>query len=72
MNGPSTRSARTATGRSHAEWRDALDAAGAASWDHRRLVDHLRAEHPELNAWWRETVARAYERARRAAIGLAG
>ena len=35
---------RAATGRSHVEWRDLLQAAGALEWSHRQIADWLVAE----------------------------
>jgi uncharacterized protein YndB with AHSA1/START domain len=52
-----------ATGHGWAEWFSLLDAAGAATMDHRGIVAHLGANH-EIDAWWRQSVAVAYEQAR--------
>ena len=55
---------RDGTGRDWADWLDLLDAAGARSWDHRGIVEFLEREHPEVSAWWQQSLAVAYERAR--------
>ncbi|MFD2093735.1 SRPBCC family protein [Blastococcus deserti] len=63
---------RQGTGRSWADWLQALDAAGAGDWDHRAIVDHLESHHPEVSAWWQQSLAVAYERARgRRVVGQA-
>jgi uncharacterized protein YndB with AHSA1/START domain len=61
----SSDSVREATGRGWAEWLEALDAAGAADWSHRRIVAHLEREHPEVGSgWWRQSITVGYEQAR--------
>ena len=56
---------RRATGRGADEWFAAMDAAGAAGMAHRDIVAHLERHHPECgSAWWRQSIAVAYERAR--------
>jgi uncharacterized protein YndB with AHSA1/START domain len=55
---------RDGTGREWADWLDLLDAAGGPDWDHRGIIDHLEREHPEVSAWWRQSLAVGYERAR--------
>ena len=61
----SSASVRRATGRGWEEWLEALDAAGAADWDHKAIVAHLEREHPEAGSgWWRQSIAVEYERAR--------
>jgi uncharacterized protein YndB with AHSA1/START domain len=60
--GISSEAARKATGRGWAEWRDVLDDAGAADWDHKEIVAYLEREHPEVESgWWRQSVTVAYE-----------
>ena len=60
----SARTVREATGREWTAWLEALDAAGAADWEHKQIVAHLEREHPELSGWWRQSLAVGYERAR--------
>jgi uncharacterized protein YndB with AHSA1/START domain len=61
----SSDSVREATGRGWAEWLEALDAAGAADWSHKRIVAHLEREHPEVGSgWWRQSITVGYEQAR--------
>ena len=61
----SPESVREATGRDWQEWLQALDAAGAADWDHRQIVAHLEREHPEVgSSWWRQSITVGYEQAR--------
>ncbi len=60
----SEQSVRTATGYGWEEWLEALDAAGAAAWDHKEIVAHLEREHPEVSSWWRQSITVGYERAR--------
>jgi len=55
---------REGTGRDWAEWLAVLDGAGAREWDHRGVVDFLEREHPDVPAWWQQSLAVAYERAR--------
>jgi len=55
---------RRGTGHDWAEWLDILDAAGGREWDHRGIVDFLEREHSEVPAWWQQSLAVAYERAR--------
>jgi uncharacterized protein YndB with AHSA1/START domain len=55
---------RDGTGRDWSDWLDLLDAAGAAERDHRGIVEHLEREHPQVTAWWQQSLAVAYERAR--------
>ena len=51
------------TGKDWAGWFAALDRAGAASLDHKRIVALLSNTHG-VSAWWRQMVAVEYERAR--------
>lgn len=56
---------RTATGRDWKEWLEALDAAGAADWDHKGIVAYLEQAHPEVDSgWWRQSITVGYEQAR--------
>ncbi|MGH8935230.1 MAG: SRPBCC domain-containing protein [Acidimicrobiia bacterium] len=69
----SSESVREATGRGWPEWLHALDAAGAADWDHKQIVAHLEREHPEVSSgWWRQSITVGYEQARgKRAVGEA-
>jgi uncharacterized protein YndB with AHSA1/START domain len=60
----SSESVREATGRGWEEWLEALDAAGAANWDHKVIVAYLKREHPETTGWWRQSITVGYEQAR--------
>ena len=61
----SSESVHEATGRGWEEWLDALDAAGAAEWDHKEIVAYLEREHPEVTSgWWRQSLTVGYEQAR--------
>ena len=61
----SSASIRAATGRGWEEWIEALDAAGAAAWDHKEIVAHLERAHPEVSSgWWRQSITVGYEQAR--------
>lgn len=64
LNRVSSGSVRNATGRGWEEWLEVLDAAGAADWDHKTIVAHLAAGHPEVSDWWRQAVTVGYEKAR--------
>lgn len=62
---PSEKAVRTATGRDWAQWFAALDAVGAAEWDHKAIVQHLETAHPELESgWWRQSLTVEYEKER--------
>ena len=52
-----------ATGKTWPEWVGLLDEAGAASWEHRAIAEHL---HGPLGAgdWWAQMIAVGYERLR--------
>jgi uncharacterized protein YndB with AHSA1/START domain len=69
-HGPSDESVRAATGRGWDAWLTLLDRAGAAQQDHKAIVA-LLAEAGVERAWWRQTIAVAFEKARglRAAVG---
>lgn len=60
----SSEAIQASTGHSWSDWLDLLDEAGAASWDHRRIVAHLESSHPELTNWWRQSITVGYEQAR--------
>ncbi|HWB71548.1 MAG TPA: SRPBCC domain-containing protein [Egibacteraceae bacterium] len=61
----SSESVRGATGRGWEEWLEALDAAGAADWDHKEIVAYLEREQPEVSSgWWRQSITVGYEQAR--------
>ena len=60
----SSESVREATGRGWEEWLEILDGAGAVHREHKEVVAHLRHEHPEVSAWWRQALTVGYELAR--------
>jgi uncharacterized protein YndB with AHSA1/START domain len=60
----SSESVREATGRRWEEWLEVLDSAGAADWSHKEIVAHLKREHPDVSAWWRQSLTVGYEQAR--------
>jgi uncharacterized protein YndB with AHSA1/START domain len=63
--GVSEASLEAATGRGWDGWLAALDDAGAGGWSHKEIVAFLAREHAdETTAWWRQTIAVGYERAR--------
>jgi uncharacterized protein YndB with AHSA1/START domain len=49
------------TGRSWAEWVEALDGAGAQQWPHRRIAECVHRQF-KIGDWWGQTVAVGYER----------
>jgi hypothetical protein len=49
------------TGRSWAEWVEALDGVGAQQWPHRRIAECVHREF-KIGDWWGQTVAVGYER----------
>lgn len=63
LDGISDGAVQKATGRGWNEWLAMLDEAGAAKWDHKQIVAHLRDNY-ELSGWWQQTVTVAYEKAR--------
>jgi uncharacterized protein YndB with AHSA1/START domain len=69
-HGPSDASVRSATGRGWEAWLTLLDRAGATQQDHKGIVA-LLAEAGVERAWWRQTIAVAYEKVRglRATVG---
>lgn len=59
---PSEKAVRTATERGWDDWFGWLDAAGAASSDHKSIVALLK---PEVeSSWWQQSIAVAYEKSR--------
>ncbi len=54
---------RAKTGKSWPEWFAILDAVGGMRMNHKELVAHLR-ERYELDGWWQQNVAVAYEQER--------
>ena len=61
----SSETVRAATGRGWEEWLEALDAAGAADWNHGEIVGHLEREYPDAtSSWWRQSITVGYEQAR--------
>jgi uncharacterized protein YndB with AHSA1/START domain len=59
----SDQAVRAKTGKTWAEWFAMLDAAGAASMNHKEIVAYLAQEH-DVTPWWRQSVTVAYEQAR--------
>jgi uncharacterized protein YndB with AHSA1/START domain len=55
---------RKATGRSWAQWIAALDAAGAATRNHRAIVALVSGRLGLERPWWRQMVAVGYEQAK--------
>ena len=55
---------RAATGRSHGEWRDLLEAAGALEWSHQRIAGWLVAEHG-VDPWWSQGITVDFEQDRK-------
>ncbi|MGH9643920.1 MAG: SRPBCC domain-containing protein [Terriglobales bacterium] len=51
------------TGKTWAEWFDALDQAGAQKLTHQEIVALVRKE-PKASAWWQQMVSVGYEQAR--------
>jgi uncharacterized protein YndB with AHSA1/START domain len=54
---------RKRTGKTLDDWYRRLDASGVAGTGRRAATEHLMTEH-ELDAWWAQTIAVEYERAR--------
>ena len=54
---------RKATGRSHAEWFELLDAWGATAHTHTEIAEWLSSAHG-APSWWRQSITVDYERAR--------
>jgi uncharacterized protein YndB with AHSA1/START domain len=52
-----------ATGKAWPEWVAILDRAGAASWEHRAMSEHLHGPLAVPN-WWTQMIAVGYERLR--------
>ncbi|RZT62266.1 hypothetical protein EV140_0785 [Microcella alkaliphila] len=60
--GASDEAARKATGRLPADWFGMLDAAGARDWPHKKIADHLVADHG-VDAWWAQSITVGFEQA---------
>lgn len=60
--GISDAAVRKATGRGWGDWYDVLDAAGAREMTHQQIM--LAVAGHDVNEWWRQMVAVAYEQAR--------
>lgn len=73
MPAASPEAVAAATGRPWKAWFAALDAAGAATMDHRAIVAWLRDEAGLQHLWWQQNVAVEYAKARgrRAVVGQA-
>lgn len=55
---------RAATGRTHEEWRDLLEAAGAKAWTHKATAEWLVAEHG-VDGWWAQGITVDFEQDRK-------
>jgi hypothetical protein len=65
----SPKSVCKATGRGWEEWLEALDAAGAADWDHKEIVAYLERERPEVTSrWWQQSIAASLVEAARTSL----
>ena len=62
--GMSDAAVQAKTGKTWSEWLVALDAAGAATLDHKSIVAILNRDYPEVGGWWMQMVTVGYERAR--------
>lgn len=62
--GMSNESVRAKTGKSWAEWVEALDASGATALTHAKIARHILATYDDLNEWWAQMVTVGYERIR--------
>jgi uncharacterized protein YndB with AHSA1/START domain len=62
-NSTSDEAVRKATGRSHAEWFELLDAWGATAHTHTEIAEWLSSAHG-APSWWRQSITVDYERAR--------
>jgi len=63
ITGMSDAKVEAATGKTWPQWVEILDAAGAASWEHRAIADHLH-ERLGVPGWWTQMVTVSYERLR--------
>jgi uncharacterized protein YndB with AHSA1/START domain len=61
LAGMSDAAIRARTGCDWSEWVGALDYAGAASWSHRAIAEHVRTKFG-VGPWWTQAVAVGYER----------
>ena len=64
LAGMSDAAVKAKTGRTWAGWVKELDRAGAHALKHRDIARLLKAEYPEVGAWWTQTVTVGYERIR--------
>ena len=55
---------RAATGRTHEEWRELLEAAGALEWSHRDTAAWLVEEHG-VDGWWAQGITVDFEQDRK-------
>lgn len=55
---------REATGRTHVQWREVLDAAGAQAWTHKSTAQWLVDAHG-VSGWWAQGITVDYEQARK-------
>lgn len=55
---------REATGRTHEQWRDVLDAAGAKAWTHKDTATWL-VDTQGVSGWWAQGITVDYEQARK-------
>lgn len=51
-----------ATGKTHDEWADIIDARWGDDFDHAAVARHLEEEFDEINGWWAQTITVGYER----------
>src|SRR5690606_3567897 len=55
---------RAATGRTHAEWRELLEGAGALEWSHKQTAEWLVREHG-VDGWWAQGITVDFEQDRK-------
>lgn len=55
---------RAATGRTHAEWREVLEAAGALEWSHKQTAQWLVREQG-VDGWWAQGITVDFEQDRK-------
>lgn len=51
-----------ATGKTHNEWADIIDARWGDDFDHAAVARHLEERFDEINGWWAQTITVGYER----------
>ncbi len=61
LAGMSDETVRAKTGCTWKRWVWALDKAGAASWSHREIANHVHEKY-RIPGWWAQTVTVGYER----------